>query len=493
MKSSDFIEKISLGYGIGLGVVSYVVFLLSLVGFRITRTLLLIIVMAGVLPLFIDILRKKGLRKIKELNYFRLISLFTKILFCQSFVFISILSLGYLRRLVYFSFVNVAVVVFLLVVFGILLVSLLGRKRIRKFIKRSSILMPLEVFFVVLIFDFFLASLILTLYWPVFIWDALTLFDSRAKIFLDQGTALLYHDQFTLRYLTAYPFMTSIYHFIVYLAGGVNPQFIYSFFYLFLLLGFYSFLKKECSIKIALLSSFLLGSTPIFFHHSTFAYTNLCFVYYFSLGLLYFYRGLKKDVKGELLIGVFLFGLSAWLRPGTEIFFLATLFGIVVYSIAKRNFKPVFWLLIFYLFFSLPWYYYTRIVLDINAYDSVRVGQALLGKLKIDIEGFRVIVQGFCDLQRNVNDFGWILYLLIGVLVLFPERVYKEIFFVFLVSLNILAWIILGYGLGIWRNFNYSWQAIFYDSMGRILMIFVPLYLYFIVKNLNDFLKNESS
>jgi len=498
LREATFIEKISLGYGIGLGVVSFIIFLLSLIGFKITWLLVLLLVLVGILLLkFLP----KGEGKLDRFSFRNFVVLspisIMRFLICQFLTLVVFLCFYYLKRMMVFSFIDIKMLfIFIIVVLGAFTVFVKLLKKEHKIKDSVKVLAPfvsVEAILAVLIVDYFLASFILTVYWPVYIWDALTLFDSRAKIFLDQGAAILFGGQFTLRYLTAYPFMTSIYHFIVYLFGGDNPQFIYSFFYLFLILGFYSFLKKDNSVKVALLSSFLLASTPIFFHHSTFAYTNLCFVYYFSLGFLYFYRGLEKNIKGELLVGAFLFGLLAWLRPGMELFFLANLFGFFVFCLVKKNIKPIFWFIFFYLAFSVPWHIYNRFLIQKEALDSFTVIGRIMPVFRFDIEGIKKVILGLWDLQRNSDKFGVIFYVFLLALVLFPKKAFKNIFFIFLILLNFLAWIILGYGLGIWRNFNYSWRAIFYDSMGRILMVFIPLYLFFIANNLRNFLKNEDT
>ena len=487
-KNSKFIERLSLGYGIGLGIISYLIFILSLLDIAITKTTVLLLLLTGFFLLrknvILEILKiKRTIVNLKSISV-NVFGFGMKLAIIQILVFFLLIIFLYIRRMgiLYFIDLNIFVllfaVVFMMVYFCF---RFLGKwLKIDPFFRNILNLESLEFILIILIVDVFLASLILNLYWPIYSWDALTMFDSRARIFLDQGKTILYKDQFAISYLTAYPFMSSIYHYLVYLFGGLNPKFIYSCFYLFLGLGFYSFLRKYKTRVICLSFTLLLLLTPIFFYHSTIAYTNLSFVYYFSIGLLYFYQGIVRKDKGELFIGGILFGLTVWLRPGVEIFFISTLFGVIVYGVIKKNIRPALLLLFFYLFFSLSWLYYTRVMLAIDAYDSIRAGVGLLDKFRIDIDGLKIIVQGFWDLQSNASEFGSALYLTIFTLVFFADRVYRKTFLVFLVSLNILAWVFLGYAQGLLRNFDHTWYAIFYDSMKRISMAFIPLYLFIV-------------
>ena len=79
---------------------------------------------------------------------------------------------------------------------------------------------------------FIVSSFANTFYWPVYIWDALTLYDFRGHLFAQTGFIQNTITSLNSGYYFSYPLFTSLSHTIVYLSGGANSQFIYSLFYL---------------------------------------------------------------------------------------------------------------------------------------------------------------------------------------------------------------------------------------------------------------------
>ncbi len=157
--------------------------------------------------------------------------------------------------------------------------------------------------------------LVVDLYQPVTAWDALTLYDFRAKVIA------VSHNLSTLEldaYYLDYPLMTSLTHTIVYLFKGNNPQALYAITFMSLVGLVYGRLKTWTNDKLALIGSLLVASSPQLWGMSVIAYTNLPYAALLLSGLLY-------GVNGSLILSGLLLGLSTWVRS-TETFWLIGVF-----------------------------------------------------------------------------------------------------------------------------------------------------------------------
>jgi hypothetical protein len=160
---------------------------------------------------------------------------------------------------------------------------------------------------------FITSSFINTVYWPIYAWDALTLYDFRAKVFALTG---FIRDSISIQggQFLGYPLLTSLSHSIVYLLGGNNPQFLYSMFYLSFGLVFYFLVRELINRDLSLIITLLVLTIPQIFAQSALPYTNLPYVTYLSLGSIYLYFGIKKKDFGLFIISALLIGLSTWVR-----------------------------------------------------------------------------------------------------------------------------------------------------------------------------------
>ncbi len=133
---------------------------------------------------------------------------------------------------------------------------------------------------------FFLAgiSIYISSFWPVRDWDALTLYDFRARLFSDTGSYLSLIGS-ELKYYLAYPFFTSIVHSIFYIGEVNRPTIYYSIVYFSFCIFIYEYLKTKTSKIASTLGVVLIATSHELFHHSFIAYTNLPYTIYFILAL----------------------------------------------------------------------------------------------------------------------------------------------------------------------------------------------------------------
>jgi hypothetical protein len=135
-----------------------------------------------------------------------------------------------------------------------------------------------------------------------------------------------------------------------------HSKLLFPMYYIGLMAGLYSFLRRQASPRVAGLTSLLVASAPIVFDHATSGYANLPFSAYLVLGLLGLIEGgLKADRRLEVGAGLLL-GLSAWTRP--EGFYMAIAAGASVWLVFRvsRSGTPSLAAWAFpFLVIALPW------------------------------------------------------------------------------------------------------------------------------------------
>ena len=170
-----------------------------------------------------------------------------------------LLGIGLLTFLMFLSFLiglkftlintlfvlTVATIILLLLTRNIRSKFRLEMKELFSLLKFSFI----EKIFVFILIILFIYSLINSLYWPVADWDALAIYDFRAKVFAMTGGMAEGIDR---GYFFGYPLLVSLANAWVYLLGGDNPKLIYSLFYISFIFVFYGVIRRLCSRRLAL-------------------------------------------------------------------------------------------------------------------------------------------------------------------------------------------------------------------------------------------------
>jgi len=180
-----------------------------------------------------------------------------------------------------------------------------------------------------------LSSFITNLVSPVKDWDALTLFDFRAKAFLfTHTTAILSTDP----YLTMHNFYTTMMHYWFWLTGWFSPMPFYSLvFSSFLILSFFLF-RRFLNTRLSYFFTIALALTPHFFENSFIAYTNLSYSIFMVLGAIYLYFWSKEQKWSDLILGLFFSVMTIWVRK-IEPLWLGNLVVIPYFLIFKQNKK----------------------------------------------------------------------------------------------------------------------------------------------------------
>lgn len=355
---------------------------------------------------------------------------------------------------------------------------------------KSLLKLPrLEKVIALVIGAFVIGSLIITTYFPVYIWDALALYDFRGKIIASQGFYTQIANKFF--WFGGYPLFTSLSHTLVYLFRGNNPQFLYSLMYISFIFIFYSTLREFVSRKNALISSLILASTPVIFDHSTFAYTNLPYTIFLASGSIYLFTWfVKKRPTGYLILSAILTGLSTWTRS-TEPFWMANVLLLVALSIYSLR-KYLLSLLVYIFSFLLirePWnivnYYILTntgsqkaplIVSEAAAYTSALFQTA--------IDPTRIVEVGVFIYNNVVMSWYPILFLFLFCLIINMKGIFKKASSLFLIV------IFLYLGFLLYATYVYSFGVPYWntipDSARRMAIFFMPMMIYYVGLTFGD-------
>jgi hypothetical protein len=333
-------------------------------------------------------------------------------------------------------------------------------------------LMSLVIVFLIL------SSLIAGLYFPVRDWDALALYDQRAKMFVATGYQA---EGLSTPYRISHPPMTSMAHTLSSLTNITNPMYLYAIIFISFVVVFYFICRRFISRAYSLLATLALASTPIIYGHSQMAYTNLPYAVYSSLGLVYLYLWFVKKGKNVryLVISSVLVGLGTWIRSADLLWIIAMLV-VVVAAIAFRKFKSV---LVYSLIFF-PIYYYW-IYLRAQFINTPVVGglpdrtPELIKTLISDISFERAADIGQIVFASMISPY---LPLFIAGLLIFVSRLVKKKlqFNGELLLIMVVLGVFINYaGLYVF-SINYSSYAVLRDSLHRMSMFVIPLLLFYI-------------
>lgn len=122
--------------------------------------------------------------------------------------------------------------------------------------------------------------------------------------------------------------------------GDVLPgsKLIFPIYYTSLLLGSFTFMRKiGVRRDVSVLVLTLAGTTPIFFEHATIAYTNLPFTFYLIFGTLWSMCGLSHKDNRETLLGGLLLALAAWTRPEGILFVVGIFLAMILTQIVHKQ------------------------------------------------------------------------------------------------------------------------------------------------------------
>jgi len=345
-----------------------------------------------------------------------------------------------------------------------------------RIIREAKSLNFFEIFLLGPLIFLVLAAFTKAVFWPVYYWDALALYDYRAKIFFEAGGIASSMALASLPFHGAPP-MTSLAHAFIYILGGenANPQFIYALFYLALLVTFYASVRIFCKRWVSLLFTFLLASIPFFVEFAANAYTNLPYAFYFGMGTVYLCRFFKEEKTGHLLLSGTLLGLAGWTRSPTEQFILATVMVLSLWCFWRKKYywAPLF-LIFSFIIFVIPWKFYTAYALN-TPFMSPEIISAVNAGMNspIDIKRFINVTALLFQSIKGVSGTSLVLAFL--ALIFFPKMLKENVFLLMLLLAHLSLLVFGSYAFSLsWPD----WQDSITNSAHRLSMILPPIALY---------------
>lgn len=341
-----------------------------------------------------------------------------------------------------------------------------------------------KAFFLIIVFVF-LTAFIRALYWPVFYWDAMTAYDSRALFFFKEGLMTTVSQNLSWQF-HPYPPFTSLAHTYFYLLGAVNPKILYTLIYATLLITMYFSLRSKASRLVSLILVFLLAVNPFVLEHAAAAYTNLSYTFFLAMGTIYLIRFFESKNISLFWVGIILIALSAWTRPGPEWFALMALIVLSVFAFFNRKYfwLPIVFILTF-LFVWLPWPFFLKFGIGqerllVGTGGGVVVSDIILNTLRGNVDFGTLFRMIGLLLSTTWRSLGYILYLFLAAFALSffdIKKMKREIYvllFIVLYALTIF--------LGVYK-FVFSfpdWQNLVVNSVNRFIMFFLPLMIYYL-------------
>lgn len=175
---------------------------------------------------------------------------------------------------------------------------------------------------------------------PIFQWDAITLYEFRARIFASGKlltNSMILNNILDFQYFYGYPPLLSIAHAFEYIAVRGNALYLYNAFYASILIVFYSSLRRfRISKEVAAGTTLTLAITPFIFEYATSAYTNLPYMVYLFVSILTAIEFVRfRSTKDIVLVYIAALG-SICIRQTEPFFILPFIIMIVGFSVKNK-------------------------------------------------------------------------------------------------------------------------------------------------------------
>lgn len=305
------LEKTGLAFLVGIGIESFIMFLLDILGIRFNITNLLIISI-----ILISVLNLKYLRESREV--------FSKIR-------------DYKFQKPSFSGLNLVWLIFALLV-------------------------------VVLVYG----SVSKSLFWPTSAYDNVAGYDLMGKVMAAEGAiqnSLFEVDNVPISGLgnrAKYPPLVASSFAFAYMCGLETSKIMTSMFFISFVILFYGLLKKFTTDTAAIFFTFFVIISPEYFAFTSLSTTNIPTAFYAAGALIYLYLYLKEERADYLIIAALLMGLTSWARSDSLVFNMAGFF-VLIYHFRKNLLRKE--LLLYVLLTFLPflsWMVYSNIYIRLD-------------------------------------------------------------------------------------------------------------------------------
>lgn len=188
----------------------------------------------------------------------------------------------------------------------------------------------------------FYAITVKNLYWPSTEHDAIGSFDKLARVMAIEGKLKISLFDYNLEGAGGvYPPLFHAALAYAYIFGAIQAKIIITLFFVSLLTTFYSLINLFVGSTAAMLFTFILMVTPELFSHAALGLGNLPTTAYVAPATLATYAWLQKRDKKYFWLGALLMAFVIWIRSDTIVFIAAALLVMGIDFLRNKNWKDV--------------------------------------------------------------------------------------------------------------------------------------------------------
>ena len=253
-------------------------------------------------------------------------------------------------------------------------------------------------------------------------WDGIAIWGVKGYGIASEGTILAASEwgQTGTAFPMNIPIQIAIYKL---LSGDLLPgsKLIFPLFFASLLLGTYRVLKElRVSYLVSSLGIFILATTPIVFQHATIAYTNLPFTFYICMGAFWGLRGLQQEKMTEIVFAGLLMALASWTRPEGIVLVASLLMLLTLVQILRRRkVVHVFYAAVPVLLIMAPWFFFTALHGTITEeFGLIRIAISGILDGVFHWHGLIAIMRFLVGQVVRYRDFGFTLAIILGSILL---------------------------------------------------------------------------
>lgn len=337
-------------------------------------------------------------------------------------------------------------------------------------LRNSKIVKTIAIISISILFSSFITNI----YWPVRDWDAITLYDFRAKLFAEEGKIpdILYDME--PNYYLAYPFFTSLVHTNIYVLSNVSPVIYYTLITAAFCLSFYHILKRKSNPITAAIGTLFLISTYDIYAHSLISYTNLPYIIYVFLGLIYSYDA--KNNNRIYVLSSILVATSCWIRSDDPFWVISILLAFYFSYIYKKPIILMIYILII-LSWRLTWSFYKDSVLT-------QFAASVFTEAPNYKESINIFISNWWGRLFQVSSFlidkvlwyynNYLAFLVLSTILAIKAKLDNT----YLSKLVIFSFLVILFGGTYFLSFMYSkWDQVG-GSAQRMMMILIPFIIF---------------
>jgi len=331
-----------------------------------------------------------------------------------------------------------------------------------------------------------LSSLFESVFRPIYTWDALAIWGTKAKAIFFLGSVQAVKDFGAKPY---YPLNIPIAMALFYHFGEPFVKSLFSLYFLALLAVFYGSLKRHGCGYVGSAGTLMLAATPFVFFHSTIAYANLPMALYYMASVIYLYQFFQDNNRAFLILSSVLVGIGCWTRPEGIMWSVPNLAVLTIYALRRKQWlDPILYVGPILAFF-LPWSIFSRYIIETKS----PYGSAVLGSIKqlftLNVEPAhmwdvlryfwqQVFVKENWLVVHRVLGWGYIWPLFFSLLILYSTRIRKHSYLLSIIGLDILVVLSTYYTLAALGRLHMILALGFNISFNRMTLYFFPLLLF---------------